>query len=496
MAELTSGKRDVKALYLRYIFVDSHLNLLAASPEFGALTDNPKLSDLFVGAPSFSDLVRNSGAKFVFEARAPGQDFCAHVTPIGDGVLLIGAATGDESEELRRALERETAANRLKSAFLAAMSHELREPLLAVIGVVDALRMGGLSSEQGELVGLIEQSGEALTRAVDDMLDFARMEAGALTLAEEPFDLRGELFEAARRFESVAGQAGLAYSIEISPRVSGVFLGDVARLKQVTTSLISNAVRYTQKGRVTVAIDLEFDASLPRLIVEVTDTGPELAARGPPELFAGGLPDAGGPGATYGVAGLGLAISRGLIERMGGGMSIQVRPRQGAAFRVWAPIKPAKVKAPRQGTDPSPPTALQDSPADQQIRCLVAEDHPANRRIIELMLAPLGVRVSLVSNGQEAVDAFRNGQFGMVLLDMQMPVLDGVEAAKAMRDIERIEQRPRTPIAMLTANVLPKHRSEAMGAGADLFIAKPVTPATLAASLDALIRATDAYEGR
>ena len=177
-------------------------------------------------------------------------------------------------------------------------------------------------------------------------------------------------------------------------------------------------------------------------------------------------------------------------------MSIQVRPRQGAAFRVWAPIKPAKVKPPRQGTDPTPPTALQDGPSDQQIRCLVAEDHPANRRIIELMLAPLGVRVSLVSNGQEAVDAFRNGQFGMVLLDMQMPVLDGVEAAKAMREIERIEQRPRTPIAMLTANVLPKHRNEAMGAGADLFIAKPVTPATLAASLDALIRATDAYEGR
>ena len=390
-----------------------------------------------------------------------------------------------DAKAARLAVERAETANRTNSAFLAAVSHELREPLVGVIGGVEALKSRSLTTDQAELAALIEQSGQALTRVVDDVLDFASLGAGALALKEEPFELLTELTEALEGFEALTSAAGVAFDTRLNASLEGVFSGDSARLRQIATSLISNAVRFTDRGGVSVTAELLNTSGQSELSFEVSDTGSDPGLDPELELFASGLPEMATSGRTFGVAGLGLAIARALVERMGGALVIDVAAGRGAVFRARVPLKRAGHEAvigrvAHAGSEPA-------KEKGSFLRALVAEDHAVNRRIIELMLAPMGVEVTLVSNGAEAIDAFSGGGFSLVLLDMQMPVLDGVSAARAIRNIEEKLGWPRTPIAMLTANVLPKHQAEAMAAGSDLFIAKPVTPAILAARLDQLV---------
>jgi CheY-like chemotaxis protein len=231
------------------------------------------------------------------------------------------------------------------------------------------------------------------------------------------------------------------------------------------------------------------------LTVEVQDTGigmtPDMQAR----LFQRFVQGDSSLTRTFGGSGLGLAICKALADKMGGEIAVKSAPDNGSLFQLSMPLLPAA------GVEPAAPTPAPDAihvlhhpggvTADEEppVKVLVAEDHPANRRIIELMLAPMGAAVTLVSNGAEALTAFKQGGWELVLMDMQMPVLDGVSAVRSLREVERENRWPRTPVAMLSANVLPRHVEEAMNAGADHFIAKPVTPAALAMGLDELIKA-------
>ena len=488
--------KDSKPLGPFYIWLDTSLVVQSAPPEIAASgaegDDALNLGDLASPLLEIEAVTRlaQSGEPTALTIRGEVSPRSLVFTAVPGGFLLLPAPDAAEldAQAARRAVERAETANRTNSAFLAAVSHELREPLVGVIGGVEALKTQALSADQAELAALIEQSGQALTRVVDDVLDFASLGAGALSLKEEAFDLRAELEESVRGFETLTSAAGVAFDTRLAGSLNGVFLGDRGRLRQVVTSLISNAVRFTDRGGVSVSAELIQTSGQTELILEVSDTGRDPGLHPELEPFASGLPETATNGRTFGVAGLGLAIARALVERMGGLLDIEVATGRGAVFRVRAPLK-------RAGDDTlAAPVAIASAPETETedqapVRALVAEDHVVNRRIIELMLAPLGVEVTLVANGAEAVDAFREGGFALVLLDMQMPVLDGVSAARTMRQTESDLGWPRTPIAMLTANVLPRHKAEAMAAGADLFIAKPVTPATLAASLDQLIRA-------
>jgi signal transduction histidine kinase/ActR/RegA family two-component response regulator len=448
------------------------------------------LSDV-IGEPFNLDDANWLSAKGeAFSMTIRGQSLARRVVlhRAGDGFLVLESLDSlqAEAEEARKAAERAETANRTNSAFLAAVSHELREPLVGVVGGIETLKSSGLTAAQSELVALVEQSGHALTRVVDDVVDFASLQAGALVLKAEPFDLRGALLTSAQAFENVTRAAGVELGVSLSDRVAGLALGDEERWRQVATSLIANAVRFTDRGEVTVRADVEGEGADQRLLFEVIDTGRDPGLDPELEPFASGLTAAEASGRTFGVAGLGLAVARALVERMGGSLEIDLKADRGV-FRARAPLKAVEADAHPAAATPlsAPAEAMVDH---GPVRALVAEDHAVNRRIIELMLAPLGVEVTLAANGAEALEAFRTGGFSLVLLDMQMPVLDGVSAAKAMRETERELGWPRTPIAMLTANVMPRHKTEAMEAGADLFIAKPVTPATLAASLDQLVR--------
>ncbi|MBS0296951.1 MAG: response regulator [Proteobacteria bacterium] len=386
--------------------------------------------------------------------------------------------------EMRAARAEAEAANQAKSEFLANMSHEIRTPLNGVIGVAAALARGDLAPAHREMVELILTSGQTLERVVSDVLDFSKIEAGRLDLEIRPFDLRRETEGLLDLFRGRAEEKGLAFEAVYGSGAHGWFEGDAVRIKQVLGNLLSNAVKFTAKGRVRVAIDLD-DASggdLAALRIEVSDTGigfDEAFAR---RVFQRFSQADGSITRQFGGTGLGLSICRALVEMMGGEILADSEPGQGARFRLRIPLKRV---AERWAEDVRPALSAAGADPARPLRVLLAEDHHINQRVVELILAPAGVELTKVENGADALHALSLAEFDLVLMDMQMPVMDGVAATRAIRALEAAApHRPRTPVVMLSANAMRQHREEAFAAGADLHLAKPVTAASLLGALD------------
>jgi PAS domain S-box-containing protein len=410
------------------------------------------------------------------------------------GDLVYGVAR-DVTERLRIEAEMAAArtaaeaANRAKSEFLANMSHEIRTPLNGVIGVAAALAGTELTAHQREMVELISTSGATLERLVSDILDLTKIEAGRFEIEVRPFDLRAELNGVFELFRLRADEKGLAFTVAWGPDARGEFLGDSLRLKQVAANLLSNAVKFTSRGEVAVEARLQpaGEADAPRLVLEVRDTG-----LGFDEAFAGRMfqrfsqADASTT-RRFGGTGLGLSISRSLVEMMGGTLTAAAIPGRGSCFRAELPLSRSRPLPESPGEDEADDHASPGLAADlATLRVLLAEDHPINRRVIELILEPLGVDLTAVEDGAQALEACDASAFDLVLMDMQMPVMDGLAATRAIRAREAATpERGRTPIVMLSANAMRQHAEDAAAAGADLHLAKPVQPAAL---LDAIRR--------
>jgi PAS domain S-box-containing protein len=383
------------------------------------------------------------------------------------------------------------AANRAKSDFLANMSHEIRTPLNGVIGVAAALAQTELAPAQREMVELISTSGVTLERLVSDVLDVSKIEAGQLELETRPFDLRVELDSLLEIYRLRAGEKGLGFLPAWGEHARGEFIGDSVRLKQVLGNLLSNAVKFTAKGEVRVAIDV-LDGAGPqdaRLVLDVADTGVGFDAEFAQALFQRFSQADGSITRRFGGTGLGLSICRALVEMMGGEIRASAQPGQGATFRVEVPLPRSlpladyDARGANPAAGPAGPDAAQLARLDS-LKVLLAEDHPINRRVVELIVGPLGVDLTAVENGAEAVAAHAAGDFGLILMDMQMPVMDGLAATRAIRDHEaRTQAASRIPIIMLSANAMLQHREDARAAGADLHLAKPVTAAALVEAL-------------
>ncbi|HEY2659251.1 MAG TPA: ATP-binding protein [Caulobacteraceae bacterium] len=389
--------------------------------------------------------------------------------------------------EMKAARQDAEAANRAKSDFLANMSHEVRTPLNGVIGIVDALAQTSLSAAQAEMVQLIQSSGATLERLVSDILDLSKIEARRLELEIHEFDL-GEALDGVIEVARIrADEKGIGFSILYGSTARGHFHGDSVRLKQVLDNLLSNAVKFTQSGQVSVAIDLidaSGEAQDEALTIVVSDTGvgfdPAMAAT----LFDRFSQADGTITRRFGGTGLGLSISKALVEMMGGTIQAASTPGEGSAFTVILPLPRSGILADYDRRKRSPAPSRAAGPGDsapiladeRPLRVLVAEDNLTNQKVVALILAPLGADLTIVENGAQAVEAFRSGDFDLVLMDMQMPVMDGLAATRALREIEQTAPwRRRTAIAMLSANAMAHHRQEAAAAGADLHIPKPVT---------------------
>ncbi|MDP3655599.1 MAG: response regulator [Brevundimonas sp.] len=381
----------------------------------------------------------------------------------------------NDARALAEARDVAQSANSAKSQFLANMSHEIRTPLNGVIGVAQALARTDLSPQQQEMLELIQSSGQTLQVLLSDILDLARVESGRLQLADEAFDLGRAVREAAQLYETSAEAKGLQFFVDIAPEIDCWIAGDVVRIKQVLTNLVSNAVKFTSLGFVslTAAPGPERDGA-PTLRFSIEDTGIGFDSETRERLFSRFEQADGAITRRFGGSGLGLAISRQLAGLMGGDLDCESEPGGGSAFILTLPFRP--VEAPQAAAAAAAEHSDVERPAT---RVLLADDHPVNRKVVEMILAQVKVELTAVENGAEALQACRDADFDLILMDMQMPVMDGLTATREIRLHEAAMGLSRTSIVMLTANALPDHIAAAEAAGVDRHLAKPFDAAEL-----------------
>ncbi len=365
------------------------------------------------------------------------------------------------------------------------MSHEIRTPLNGVIGIVDALSRTPLNADQQAMVQMIQDSGVTLERLVSDILDVSKIEAGQLTLESRPFDLDEAVGPCIDVTRARASAKGLGFVVERDAAASGVFIGDSTRIRQVLDNLLSNAVKFTGEGGVTLRIGLENPTSpIARLVLEVQDTGVGFDAGHEDHLFDRFSQADTSITRRFGGSGLGLSICRSLTQMMGGDIAATSAPGVGSRFTVTLPLTCVEAG---QGETGAPAGETATPLAERALRVLLAEDHPTNQRVVQLILADHGVDLVIVDDGAQAVDAFAGGAFDLVLMDMQMPHMDGLNATRFIRALENARGAVATPIIMLSANAMAEHREASRAAGADLHVAKPITAATLLAGMQAAL---------
>ena len=386
----------------------------------------------------------------------------------------------EEAIALAQAREAEAAsANQAKTAFLATMSHEIRTPLNGVLGMAQVMEGDELSAAQRERLRVVRESGSALTLILNDVLDLARIEAGQLELRPEPFDLRELLVGCGQTFTALAEGKGLTHDLVIARSATGAYLGDAGRLRQILHNLLSNAVKFTVAGGVSIAA--RFESGL--LELTVADTGPGVAPDEQERLFGRFVLLDDIATRRHGGAGLGLAISRELARAMGGDITLYSRPGEGSAFTVSLPFPRVEAET------PAAPTA---GPATAPgLRVLAAEDNPTNQLVLRSVLRQAGIEPMIVEDGARAVEAWRTGAWDLVLMDIHMPVMDGLAALRMIRDQEVAESLPRTPIIALTANAMRHQVEHLLAAGMDDHVGKPIDVTELLRAVDRAAQARD-----
>jgi PAS domain S-box-containing protein len=433
-------------------------------------------------------------AVMVYEAvglRKDGQSVpieCSVRTAMLDGKQIVIGVVRDITErrradEMRLARDRAIAASKVKGEFLAMMSHEIRTPINGVIGVAELLMASSLTHEQREYASTVSESAETLLRIINDILDFSKIEAGKLVL--ETSALRPE-----RLVEGVtsllgrdAQKKGVTLHAWISPHVPAVVWGDQCRVRQVLWNLVGNAVKFTDHGEVCITVDVDHvycDGILARFTVR--DTGVGISLRTQQELFEPFVQGDESTTRRFGGTGLGLSIARRLVRLMGGELTLTSREGEGTSATFTTPFK----ARPELGT--APVDDLQENAGSEQSlsgrRILLVEDNEINRRVASRQLARLGCDIVLAHNGREGVTHSKREVFDVILMDCNMPEMDGYAATRAIRAFEERRKRRQTPIVALTANAMEHDRRRCLDVGMNDYLSKPLTLATLQRTLE------------
>ena len=373
-------------------------------------------------------------------------------------------------DELLAARDAAEAAAKAKSEFLANMSHELRTPLTSIIGFSSLLsEMEGLSEGARHYVQRIATGGQSLLAVVNDILDFSKLEAGQVELDPHPFDPAGFIEDTVELLTTQAENKGLTLGLIIDDTVPACIDANSARLRQVLLNLVGNAIKFTPEGRVSVSVTHQAGET-PKLRVQVADTGPGIPVERRSRLFQRFSQVDGSVSRNHGGTGLGLAICKNLVKLMGGDIGVDSEDGKGSVF--WFTIA-----APPAMADMEPEEALAQSREMKPSRILVVDDVSVNRELVRAMLEPLGHTFVEASNGAEAVEASLREPFDLILMDLQMPGMDGASAARAIRAGSPANKL--TPILALSANVLPDHLAACAAAGMDDHIGKPIQPMRL-----------------
>jgi len=403
----------------------------------------------------------------------------------GSGDLLstirIVAERKKLGEELVRALDDANAALAVKADFLANMTHELRTPLNAIVGFTGLLRQSpALDTNDTHQVELVWDASQTLLRVVNDVLDFSRLEAGAVELDDHPFD---PTWVAESTLGLLAGQAAAKGLTLGSSTVgaSGLLLGDGGRLRQVLLNFVSNAVKFTVRGEIEVRVSQTADGGARRLRMEVKDSGIGVSADQIDTIFGRFTQGDASVSRQYGGTGLGLAISKLIIEAMGGEIGVTSEAGEGSTF--WFEVTLPAATAVRVNEAPVPPPRV-----DRTLRLLLVDDNAVNRELIRALLEPFDLIIETARDGVEAIAAQSRADFDLILMDVQMPVMDGLTATRRIRAAAPAGAR-RVPIVAMTANVLPEQVARCLDAGMDDHLGKPIDPARLLETLSRWSRA-------
>jgi PAS domain S-box-containing protein len=373
---------------------------------------------------------------------------------------------------LRVALDAAEASGRSKSAFLANMSHELRTPLNGIVAASDILTRKCNQRDQLELLDIIRSSGETLTALLSDLLDTAKIDADELKITNETFNLPALVEFKIEQFKLQNSNSNVTYELNVEENFGGFYSGDALRIRQVLGNLLSNAAKFTSAGKVVLSVE---QTSRGLIRFSVSDTGMGFPPEAKERLFGRFQQADETITRKFGGTGLGLSISGNLVKLMGGALDCESQPGVGSTF--WFELPLESVSAPRDAS----PNAAAVEPSDRPLRVLIADDHPTNRKVAELMLAGVAEVVSVV-DGQEAVDAAFASGFDIILMDMQMPVMDGLKAVQVIR--APTSPCRDIPIVMMTANAMREHVEASRAAGADVHLAKPITAETLFAAMN------------